>query len=1242
MKGQTFLLLVVSFTALMAHAACRVVYVDSSDGINEPGCLVNSSLRCKTLDYAVINITNSTEVILLSENNTLTTAVDITHFNNISIVGNQSSTVQCSYQDEGVRLYFASGHNLRISNIQLVQCGSPRLSTDSQYVEIWAALYILNTTDLVLESCKFTQSKGTAVVLYDINGNVTIIDSTFDLNSIQFDNRTHTSPGGGGLYIEHTYCTPGLFSCNSSDNPYNSYSKYLVQSCTFEYNEASRPDTVLQHNFPSSQKLLGVGGGMALALTGTSSYNTFTISNSSFLDNAAIAGGGLDITIQDEAASNNIMIEGILFEGNKADMSGGGTRVSYIAPSANNSILFTDTNFTRNMAIIGGGIECVSSRSQYTTDELLFKDCSWVENFGQLAAAVDITPDVWDSLSDGFLVSPVFEDCMFTKNHRTVFNTPISQPPQSYTRITTATMYVDDSVVNLVGLIQFIDNECRGIYANGGIINVQENTTVVLEGNNGSQGGAIFFTGFSVLRVYPNTTMIFSRNWATDVGGAICTHSADQTDFIFSRSCFIQYYDTSVPPDNWTDVNFYFNDNRAQNYGNSIYTSSLIPCGRSAEVSRDAPVDPHTVFHWKPFHYGDNDTYNIATDPNKVSFENLNSSVVEFSPGEIHNLSLVASDELGQLIIAAYQPNLIPIWGHVEIDETYLYISDNGIQIFGDVNATFQLTLEVIADHRERISVRGQLGKCPPGYIYSKQRKGCLCSAMTENDQYEGIVKCGTLHFTAFLEQGYWAGCTGEDEELLTSPCPLGYCSYNDTISGLLAMPRNCDDLDKLLCGPQKRTGLVCGDCMETYTVFYHSERYLCDECTTGYWGLMIYVAAELLPLTLFFILIMTLHVKLTSGFVSTFVLFAQVMNFLSLNSLGSVALPQGVNVLVTIFQFLFGFFNLDPFRLDAISFCLWDGATVLNNLVFMYVTTLYSLLFILLLVWVGRCCPVNKASLLSPIHGISAFILITYAQCAKVSFQILTFLTLRTQGKEEVKNVILLSGTVTYFSIEHAPYVVVALLMIILLCFPPLLLIAYPAVDQVGGKYWSASKFHSFYLFRKLKPLLDSFQGSYKDNYRFFAGVSFIERLAFAAAFAFSNTARNFYTSIVSVAVVVCLIHAWAQPFAKRHHNFIDLFLLADLAIINILSWYNYLATNSNASQSAIAYVQVVLVYIPILYLVAILVVKLVKRIKQCQLRHGYNNLREEESLAMHDSGLFRRAEENINMHTDSDQSQM
>ena len=811
----------------------------------------------------------------------------------------------------------------------------------------------------------------------------------------------------------------------------------------------------------------------------------------------------------------------------------------------------------------------------------------------------------------------------------------MGKPPLSITRITTAVMYVNSSVVNLTGSIAFTDNNCRGIYMNGGTINVLENTSIIFARNNASYGGALLFTGFSILYVFPHTELNFTENRVTEVGGAICSYSADQIDFIYSRSCFIQYHNTSVSPDNWTDVNFYFNNNKAGYYGDSIFTSSLFPCSRTTQSNGNNSEDAHTIFHWKPFHYSDNDTdYNIATDPSTVAFEDdTTTNTVSMSPGEVYNLSLVASDELGQRIVAVYKSLLTQTRGHAEIDKTYQYVSDNGLRIFGEINATFWLTFEVVAHHRKQIFLNVQLSNCPLGYVYSAANMECVCSAITETEQYSGIIMCSNNQFKAYLEEGYWAGCRHEDESLITGRCPLDYCSYDTAIAGLLAMPKNCAGLDEVLCGPQSRTGALCGRCIDGLTVFYHSERYACKKCTTGFWGLLIYVAAELLPLTIFFILIMLFNIRLTSGSALSFLLFVQVMDFISSVSVRSVNLPFGVHITTTSIFFVFGFLNLDILRLDAISFCLWDRATVLDNLVFKYITTLYALLFILLLVWVLRCCPFKQISKLwreSPVHGISAFIMVTYTQCAKVSFQILALTDLKTQGMKTIENVILLSGEVSYFGLEHAPYAAATLLAVLLLCLLPMLLLMHPAIEQLAGCYLQRWNFRSFFLFRRLKPLLDSFQGSYKDRYRYFAGIAFLERLAFAAVFAFSNTTRDFFTWIISLTVVILLCHASAQPFAKRRHNIIDLCFLANLAIINILSWNNseQATIDTGTSSSAILYIQVLLLFLPIAYLTILLIVKLAKICYEKK-RVGYNNLREEESLAMHDSQLFARAEE-------------
>ena len=50
------------------------------------------------------------------------------------------------------------------------------------------------------------------------------------------------------------------------------------------------------------------------------------------------------------------------------------------------------------------------------TNYILFKDCTWDSNSATLAAAVDIVPDAFQSLTHGLFPQPVFENCTFVGN----------------------------------------------------------------------------------------------------------------------------------------------------------------------------------------------------------------------------------------------------------------------------------------------------------------------------------------------------------------------------------------------------------------------------------------------------------------------------------------------------------------------------------------------------------------------------------------------------------------------------------------------------------------------------------------------------------------------------------------------------------------------------------------------------------------------------------------------------------
>ena len=1119
-----FLLVVFLLVGFGSYQWERIIYVDGNNGTNNDSCWQSNSTEhaCQSLDFASRGVVNSTQIVLLRGLHNVTTLVEFmgsidSRLEDIEIRGKDATDeikVVCSQQDlsgAGFRFVFVS--RLTISDLTFEFCGALLDSTTgSAYstLKFRSALYILNCTTVTVHSTSFVNGSGIGLVLFDTNGNVSITNSDFSRNIVPVDERL-LYPGGGGVYIEHTYCTPGRLGemgCDYERNPFTNGSLYTIHSCHFVYNSATAltNDTVAALAFDkgSDSQRLGRGGGMAVTLKGSSTFNRFEILNCTFTGNSATTGGGVDISMQDFVKSNTLLLQNCTFEDNSAGKNdGGATRIGLEFYNcdcvANNTIQFLHTNFTNNTAKWGGAVEFFSSRAKEdgtVPNKMQFIDCHWTKNVAEVAAAVDLAPDAWSTLTDGYLPVPYFANCSFIGNH---ISTTQAANSSGVVFVDTLTVEFDSSVV-------FINNTGTAVNVDAGRIKILSDTQATFIGNQGTQGGAVALGGFSVLHTSPGSELTFINNSATDVGGAIFAYSADESDFLYSRSCFICYSDRLLPPNNW-DVHFHFENNSAHRYGNSIYATSLLPCARAASVNET--IDVSQVFQWKPFRFSGlntSDKYNIATEPSTL---HLNTTSLQVPPGQFHSLGITAKDELNNTVHSVYRAYISNTNDDVQISSS-LYISDGNIQLQGAINSTFQMNLQTIGAHNIKASVKAQLIQCPPGFVYSDSRHRCMCSADTEDQRYLGISGCDASVFQALLSKGFWAGCI-DNQTVVTAECPLGYCSYHhsNSLDSFISLPPQlqCDDLDNLLCGGQNRTGLLCGRCQANLTVYYHSQRYLCGECNYGYIGLLFYILSELVPVTIFFLVILWFNINLTSGLANSFIFFVQVLDFFQVNSLGLFPLPPGVDSLTDIYSFIFGFLNLDFFRLDVLAFCLWEGATVLDVLVFKYVTTAYAVLLLVLLVVFkrvfrcsqARCCPKRD----STIHCISAFLIISYAQCAKVSFQILTRVNLLGEGLATHKEVVFLSGETQFLSRDHLPYAVLAIFCLLTICtIPPALLIAYPAVNKVLALCMENSTNRreaegmeaSDYQPRarccqvgRLKPLIDSFQGCYKDHFRFF-----------------------------------------------------------------------------------------------------------------------------------------------------------
>ena len=592
--------------------------------------------------------------------------------------------------------------------------------------------------------------------------------------------------------------------------------------------------------------------------------------------------------------------------------------------------------------------------------------------------------------------------------------------------------------------------------------------------------------------------------------------------------------------------------------------------------------------------------------------------------------------------------NIFPKVNNISIDQnTYLtilesnsedpisasrYISNGYLQINGTPGTEFNLTIQTVDGKYNSSTQLGKLGNCRLGL--NSNNGTCVCSDDVKEKKLAGIG-CSLFGPYAYRVSGYWVGCT--DNKLLSGFCPKGYCNFELLSNSLYqGIPRTCQALQNdSLCAPH-RTGQLCGECSEGYTTFYHTENYVCKECTYGRLGLLIYLVGEVIPLILFLVVIFLVKLKLTSGLMQSLLLFVQTVTIIDHINIPSAVESRSLQIPRSIYMHVISFLSMHFIWPDKVSFCLWNGATVLDNLVFHYVTTLFSILFIALVVlnyrysqtklvnlsfvchgrarsWLktlvnlvchGRIMTwlkkhtVPKTTL---VHSISTFLILFYTQCTVTSFQILSHLSVSREEKDTL-SVVRWKGNVVLFHKDHLPYAIPAVLMI--LCFsipPPLLLIAYPLLWNIKAKLRRTAVMDNdktAWPIRKFLPLIDSFQGIFRDKCRMFAGLLFLWRLILASIFAF--------TSVNTIALFFFLsVHAVTRPYKESLYNKIDLLMLANLCIINALSWYiiaeahNVLISEADRGRvtSSASSFKLFLLYLPLIYLLGIMIIRILKK---------------------------------------------
>ena len=489
-------------------------------------------------------------------------------------------------------------------------------------------------------------------------------------------------------------------------------------------------------------------------------------------------------------------------------------------------------------------------------------------------------------------------------------------------------------------------------------------------------------------------------------------------------------------------------------------------------------------------------------------------------------------------------------------------------------------------------------GDCPTWHIFDRETKKCICQDLKD------VVKCDQKTKTVSILYGY---CMTFDNK--TKVTQVGYCFYTlfsrFNSSFYTVLPPNPSELNQFMCSPWHREGNLCSQCEETYGLSIANLYTKCVKCSIKEGvGWLLFFLLELVPVTILFVVVILFRISITRPPMNAFVLHSQLslvviyvnahrfqMPFLS--GPASQIFIQLRNIILPVL----GIWNLGLFNLieEPTRFCV---DSQLNHLQFYFltcVTSIHVLLLVIitfvlielharncrLIVWLWR--PFLKRfirftrvwnSRLTVVDTFASFLLLSYFRLVTFSYFIYAFQPAYMMDADmSHRKVLLYDPEVAYFGLDHIPYVVINLVVLLVLVLTPAIVLAL----------------YQFQLFQKclrlfrckcvsLRVFVDLFQGYYKDgtggtkDLRFTASLYLFLRLGLLFAYVmcgftdFVNCDTLIFILIILAALLFIIL---AQPYKNIMLTKVDSVLLLLLIFTGVL--FGSVSQNTDTSVNAI-----------------------------------------------------------------------
>ena len=440
------------------------------------------------------------------------------------------------------------------------------------------------------------------------------------------------------------------------------------------------------------------------------------------------------------------------------------------------------------------------------------------------------------------------------------------------------------------------------------------------------------------------------------------------------------------------------------------------------------------------------------------------------------------------------------------------------------------------------------------GYAYNQGAKQCYCYTA------HNVISCADNKTT--IKKDYWFGVIGEQETV--SLCPSKYCNFSRTesTSGKYILHPFYDDQCNL-----HRTGQACGSCENGYTLaFDFHDCVSINSCSPGI-TVVIVMCIIIYWILVIVIILWLMYFQINVGYLYGIIYYYSVVDILLGHILNYSSSFDVIEIIVS------SVVKLSPRFLGKLCF-LQEGMSGIDQYTLHYIHPIGILLILFILSVIARhsrrfALFISKGA----IRSICFILILAYTSIADTSLQLLRHVKFTNTNDLYTY----LSPDVKYFTGHHIIYVIIAILfeMVIVVGLPVILLFE-PYVNR-----WIN--------FTRIKPMLDQFQGCYRDNCRWFASVYLLSRqmILIIMVINFANYYIALYLLTI-LCVIIALLHYHIQPYKSGTLNKFDGFILLLLVLVVSLQMVA-VGGSTGFTSDAIIGISYALIFVPIVLCIGI-----------------------------------------------------